>query len=170
MKSVQHSFDKLSIQQQSKELENNMKAAGQSCLSSLKEVVHRRRKTDPRLKKAIIMSRRARRAWRSAAVDGEAEHKIRKLESIWRKRQSLARSLDIKLEWKRKLHQRLKLAKKGATNSIFFWRFVSNKQQSNSDIDALETNQGLAFAADKKQRKLRIFSRLNSTHLRTQLI
>ena len=77
MKSVQHSFDKLSIQQQSKELENNMKAAGQSCLSSLKEVVHRRRKTDPRLKKAIIMSRRARCAWRSAAVDREAEHKIR---------------------------------------------------------------------------------------------
>ena len=75
MKSVQHSFDKLSIQQQSKELENNMKAAGQSCLSSLKEVVHRSRKTDPRLKKSIIMSRRARRAWRSAAVDGEAEHK-----------------------------------------------------------------------------------------------
>ena len=82
----------------------------------------------------------------------------------------MARSLDIKLKWKRKLHQRLKAAKKGATNSRFFWRFVSNKQQSNSDIDALETKQGLAFAADKKQRKLRIFSRLNSTHLRTQLI
>ena len=157
MKSVQHSFDKLSIQQQSKELENNKKAAGQSCLSSLKEVVHRSRKTDPRLKKSIIMSRRARRAWRSAAVDGEAEHKIRKLESIWRKKQSLARSLDIKLEWKRKLHQRLKLAKKGATNSRFFWRFVSNKQQSNSHIDALETNQGLAFAADKKTEEIENF-------------
>ena len=157
MKSVQQSFNKLSIQQQNNELENHMKAAGRSCLSSVKEVVHRRRKTDPRLKRAIIMSRRARRAWRSAAVDGETEHKIRKLESIWRKRQSLARSLDLKLEWRRKLHQRLKLAKKGATNSRFFWRFVSNKQKSNSHIDALETSQGLVFASDRKTEEIESF-------------
>ena len=71
----------------------------------------------------------------------------------------MARSLDIKLEWKRKLHQRLKLAKKGATNSRFLRRFVSNKQKSNSHIDALETNQGLAFAADKKTEEIENLTR-----------
>ena len=55
------------------------------------------------------------------------------------------------------MHQRLKLAKKGATNSRFLRRFVSNKQKSNSHIDALETNQGLAFAADKKTEEIENF-------------